>query len=52
MSEAEAVVDSSGWIEVVTNGPLAEQFFPVPDAVEVLVCCLQKSFGTALHHGK
>lgn len=26
MSEAKAVVDSSGWIEVFTNGPLAELF--------------------------
>ena len=32
MSEAKAVVDSSGWIEVFTNGPLAERFISVLDA--------------------
>lgn len=32
MSEAKAVVDSSGWIEVFTNGPLAERFISLLDA--------------------
>lgn len=31
MSGAQAVVDSSGWIEVFTNGPLAERFIAVLD---------------------
>jgi hypothetical protein len=29
VSGAQAVVDSSGWIEVFTNGPLAERFIAV-----------------------
>ncbi len=37
MSEAKAVVDSSGWIEVFTNGPLAERFIAVLDAEAALV---------------
>lgn len=37
MSEAKAVVDSSGWIEVFTNGPLADQFMAVLDAEAALV---------------
>ena len=37
MSEAKAVVDSSGWIELFTNGPLADQFMAVLDAEAALV---------------
>lgn len=37
MSGAQAVVDSSGWIEVFTNGPLAERFIAVLDAEAALV---------------
>ncbi len=37
MSEAKSVVDSSGWIEVFTNGPLAERFIAVLDAEADLV---------------
>lgn len=37
MSGAKAVVDSSGWIEVFTNGPLAERFIAVLDAEAALV---------------
>ncbi len=37
MSEAKSVVDSSGWIEVFTNGPLAERFITVLDAEAALV---------------
>ena len=37
MSEAKAVDDSSGWIEVFTNGPLADQFMAVLDAEAALV---------------
>ncbi len=37
MSEAKAVVDSSGWIEVFTNGPLAERLIAVLDAETALV---------------
>ena len=37
MSEAKAVVDSSGWIEMFTNGPLAERFIAVLDAEAALV---------------
>jgi toxin FitB len=37
VSEAKAVVDSSGWIEVFTNGPLAERFIAVLDAEAALV---------------
>ena len=37
MSGAKAVVDSSSWIEVFTNGPLAERFIAVLDAEAALV---------------
>ena len=37
MSEAKAVVYSSGWIELFTNGPLADQFMAVLDAEAALV---------------
>ena len=37
MSESKAVVDSSGWIELFTNGPLADQFMAVLDAEAALV---------------
>jgi predicted nucleic acid-binding protein len=37
VSGAKAVVDSSGWIEVFTNGPLAERFIAVLDAEAALV---------------
>ena len=37
MSEANAVVDSSGWIEVFTNGPLADRFIAVLEAEAALV---------------
>jgi toxin FitB len=37
VSEAKAVVDSSGWIELFTNGPLADQFMAVLDAEAALV---------------
>ncbi len=37
MSGAKAVVDSSGWIEVFTNGPLAERFIAVLNAEAALV---------------
>jgi toxin FitB len=37
VSEAKAVVDSSGWIEFFTNGPLADQFMAVLDAEAALV---------------
>jgi predicted nucleic acid-binding protein len=37
VSGAQAVVDSSGWIEVFTNGPLAERFIAVLDAEAALV---------------
>ena len=37
MSEAKAVVDSSGWIEVFSNGPLAKRFIAVLDAEAALV---------------
>ncbi len=37
MSDAKAVVDSSGWIEVFTNGPLADRFMAVLDAEAALV---------------
>jgi hypothetical protein len=35
--EARAVVDSSGWIEVFTNGPLAERFIAALEAEAALV---------------
>jgi predicted nucleic acid-binding protein len=37
VSDAKAVVDSSGWIEVFTNGPLADRFMAVLDAEAALV---------------
>ena len=37
MSDVKAVVDSSGWIEVFTNGPLADRFMAVLDAEAALV---------------
>ena len=37
MSEARAVVDSSGWIEVFTDGPLADRFLRVLAAEDRLV---------------
>ena len=37
MSAERAVVDSSGWIEVFTNGPLAQRFLDVLDAEASLV---------------
>lgn len=37
MTAVKAVVDSSGWIEVFTNGPLAERFMTVLDAEAALV---------------
>ena len=37
MSEPRAVVDSSGWIEVFTDGPLAERFLRVLAAEDRLV---------------
>lgn len=37
MSAEKAVVDSSGWIEVFTNGPLAQRFLDVLDAEASLV---------------
>ncbi len=37
MTQPKAVVDSSGWIELFTNGPLAERFLSVLDDEEHLV---------------
>ena len=37
MSEPSAVVDSSGWIEVFTDGPQAQRFVSVLDSGVVLV---------------
>jgi hypothetical protein len=48
VSEAKAVVDSSGWIEVFTNGPLAERLIAVLDA-ETALAVMQRS--SAMHCG-
>ncbi len=37
MNQARAVVDSSGWIEVFTNGPLADRFLAMIEAEASLV---------------
>ncbi len=37
MNQPRAVVDSSGWIEVFTNGPLADRFLAVIEAEANLV---------------
>ena len=47
MSEAKAVVDSSGWIEVFTNGPLADQFMAVLDAEAAV---MQQGLAAARSH--
>ena len=37
MTQQKAVVDSSGWIELFTNGPLADRFLALLDVEENLV---------------
>ena len=37
MTQQRAVVDSSGWIELFTNGPLADRFLALLDVEENLV---------------
>ena len=37
MTSERAVVDSSGWIELFTNGPQADRFLPVLEAEHALV---------------
>ena len=37
MTQQRAVVDSSGWIELFTNGPLADRFLALLEAEENLV---------------
>jgi toxin FitB len=37
VNPARVVVDSSGWIELFTNGPLADRFLALLDVEEKLV---------------